>query len=166
MTIEKLEKKEPTLSLKQEDDLFTAIITGKDLTEIVKSSAGDFKIRFPRVKDLETIGRLTAFRLGGIPIESFPKSFYDLMQQIATLDTIVVSGPAWYELAKKENPAFSWSDMPTQELIQEVYALAYNFRREIQEKIKFNKKRTNSKVVDSKTSSNSDESGLFEGLSC
>lgn len=165
MTIEKIEKKNPELTPKENDDLFTAIISGKDLTETIRTSAGEFKIRFPRVKDLEIIGRLTAYRLGGIPVESFPKSFYDLMQQIATLDTIVVSGPAWYELAKKENPNFSWGDMPTQELIQEVYALAYNFRREVQEKIRYNQKSTNTRMAINETSSNVTEPGLFDGLS-
>ena len=165
MQIEKLKEKEEELSQKQVSDLFMSIIMGKDVTEIFHSTKGDFKIKFPRMKDLEEIGRKTAFRLNGIPARCFDVNTYNLMQQIATLDVVVVEGPDWYEKAKKKNISFSWQDIPSIDLVREVYAFAYEFREKEQSKIDENQRTEYQQLDNNGNGDNDSQPGLFEGLS-
>ena len=158
--------KEQELTENQKTDLFNSIVRGKDAIETIHTSRGDFKIKFPRMKDLETIGRLVAFRLNGLSAQCFDANTYNLIQQIATLDVIVISGPAWFENAKKENKSgLSWGDIPDQSFIQEVYALAYNFRLEVQKHFKQNQDTENSTVATGSNTDSNSEPGLFDGLS-
>lgn len=167
MKLEKIETKdiEKELTENQKNDLFGNIIRGKDVTETIKTSRGDFKVKFPRTKDLEAIGRVLAYRLNGLSVQSMDPSVYNLMQQIATLDVIIISGPAWYENAKKEGSFVSWGDIPIQSFIQEVYALAYSFREEVQNELEQDKKDSDSKVVPVNSDNVPDSTGLFEGMS-
>ena len=138
---------------------------GQEVTEWIETSRGKFKVKFPRARDIQTIGKLTAMRLNGLSVQCFDYAIYNLIQQVCTLDVIVLEGPDWYELAKKENTNFGWQDIPSQAFIQEVYALAYNFRLKVQEQLDGVPKETNRELVDSRTSNDSDKSGIFEGLS-
>lgn len=153
------------LTDEQTSDLFRSIVMGKDITEEIKTEKGVFIVKFPRLRDVEAIGRLTAFRLNGIPAHCFDADSYELMQRIATLDVITVSGPSWYELAKKEQPGFSWRDIPSMELINEVYAKAYQFRLTVQDKINGDTKTANRKVDDTSVSEKTSGPELFDGLS-
>lgn len=146
-------------------DLFHAIVMGKEITEVITTSRGDFKIKYPRARDIEEIGRKTAWRLNGIPVRCFDANTYNLINYIATLDVIVMEGPDWYKLAQKKNNNFSWADMPDQDFIMEVYAKAYSFRTEVQDKIKGNKDKTDSRLDALSDSNDASEPGLFEGMS-
>lgn len=146
-------------------DLFHAIVMGKEITETIETSRGNFKIKYPRARDIEEIGRKTAWRLNGIPVRCFDANTYNLINYIATLDVIVMEGPDWYKLAKKNNSNFSWADMPDQDFILEVYAKAYSFRTEVQDKIKGNKDNSDSRLDASQDSGDSIKPGLFENMS-
>lgn len=165
MEIKKIEKQEEKLNETEVSDLFKAIIEGKDITEQVKTKKGIFEIKFPRIKDLEAIGRLTAYRLNGLSAKSFDPDTYSLIQKIAALDILTVKGPGWYELAKKNQINFGWSDIPSQSLLEEVYASAYNFRIKVQREIESDKKPTDREVATLGNIDNPDEPNLFEGLS-
>lgn len=165
MKLEKIEEKKEELTEVQSKDLFRSIVMGQDVTEEVETSRGKFKIKFPRAKDLETIAKLCASRLMGIPMSCFDINSYNLMQEIATLDVLVITGPDWYELAKKKNPNFSWREIPSQNFIQEVYALAYNFRLEVQKQIEPDPTTADNRVATSTSSDDSDEPGLFDNIS-
>ena len=148
--------------------MFNSIVMGKDVTEKIKTSRGDFKVKFPRARDIQNIGRLQALRLNGIPIECFDKNVLALIQEIATLDVVVLEGvdseSAWYENAKKENVNFSWLDIPSQAFIQEVYAKAYEFRLKVQKLLESDSKE-GSKGVDSVQNAENDGSpGLFDNV--
>lgn len=164
MTVEKIEKKEESLNQGQINDLFRNIILGKDVTEIIHTSRGDFKVKFPRTRDIEEIGRRTAIALNGIPIRCFDQNTYNLISYTATLDVVVIDYPDWYKLAKKENEYFSWADIPDEELIREVYALAYSFRQEVQDKIRLDKKPKNIGMDADTSSTANSEPGLFDGI--
>lgn len=165
MEVEKLENKTETLNEDQRTSMFNSIVMGKDVTEKIKTSRGDFKVKFPRARDIQNIGRLQALRLNGIPIECFDKNVLALIQEIATLDVVVLEGPAWYENAKKENVNFSWLDVPSQAYIQEVYAKAYEFRLKVQKLIESNGEEGN-KGMDSVSDAKDNASpGLFDGIS-
>lgn len=156
---------EEKLNQNQTVDLFKAIVMGKEITETIETSRGEFKIKYPRLFDLEEIGRKTAWRLNGIPVRCFDANTYNLIQYIATLDVIVLDGPDWYKLAKKENNNFSWADMPDQDFISEVYAKAYMFREKVSEQIKGNKDKGNTGMAAVSDNGNSGEPGLFDGMS-
>ena len=164
MEVEKLENKPETLNEKERVSMFNSIVMGKDVTEIIKTSRGDFKVKFPRARDIQQIGKLQALRLNGIPIECFDRNVLALIQEIATLDVVVLEGPAWSENAKKETVNFSWLDIPSQAYIQEVYAKAYNFRLKVQKLLESNDEDGN-KGLDSVSDVKDDGSpGLFDGL--
>lgn len=164
MQLEKIEEKEETLTRQESDNLFRSIVMGQDVTEVIKTKKGDFKVKFPRIRDTEKIGKLVAARLNGIPLQSFDRGVYEVMYQVATLDVIVISGPAWYELAKKENLSFSWRDIPSLSLIEEVYAKAYNFRQKVQKQLESNSETRDNTMGELSIDNNSREPELFEGM--
>lgn len=155
---------EKELTETQKNDLFGNIIRGKDVTEKIETSRGTFEVKFPRMKDLEVIGRVLANRLNGIPVQSMDPNVYSLMSKIATLDIIVVSGPAWYENAKKDN-GFTWGDIPVQSFIEEVHAKAFDFRLKVQELLERNSETENTGMVTGVGNDDVGNPGLFEGLS-
>ena len=165
MEVEKLENKTETLDEDQRTSMFNSIVMRKDVTEKIKTSRGDFKVKFPRARDIQNIGRLQALRLNGIPIECFDKNVLALIQEIATLDVVVLEGPAWYENAKKENVNFSWLDIPSQAYIQEVYAKAYEFRLKVQKLIESNNKEGDKGMDSVSDVEDNGSPGLFDGIS-
>lgn len=165
MNLEKLEeKKEPELNQKETNDLFKKIVLGQDVTDVIKTSRGDFKIKFPRARDLENIGRVLASRLRGIPVSCFDVNSYNLMLWVATLDCLVLEGPDWFKLAQK-NQNFSWRDIPSAAYIQEVYERVMVFREEVQKKVESNPNNENIGMADIGSSDDTSEPGLFDGLS-
>lgn len=164
MQLEKIKVVENVLDEIKQDDLFMAIVRGEDATEIIKTSRGDFKVKFPKPRDLESMARITANKLANIPASCFSLQNYSLMQQVAALDVVIVEGPAWYQLAKKNNPNFSWADVPSIAYIQEVYALAYNFRLKVQGLIDGNSPAVNPGMDEHETTTDTGDSGAFEGL--
>lgn len=152
------------LSEFQKENLFDSIVRGKDVIEKIKTSRGDFEVKFPRAKDLETIGRLTAYRLNGINEKCFDDATYSLIQQIATLDVVVRSGPAWYENAKKENTNFSWGDIPSQKFIGEVYAKAFEFRFKVQNMLDEDSERRDTELAAAKSNESISSPGVFSGI--
>lgn len=165
MEMEKLEKPTKELNETQRVDMFNSIVMGKDVTEKIKTSRGDFKVKYPRARDLQQIGRLQALRLNGIPFECFDRNALALIQEVATLDVVVLEGPAWYENAKKENVNFSWADIPVQSYIQEVYAKAYEFRLKVQKLLESNDKNGNTEMDSVSDVEDNGSPGLFDGLS-
>lgn len=165
MEIEKLEKKEETLDETQRVDLFNSIVMGKDVTETIHTSKGDFKVKYPRARDIQQIGKLQAFRLGGISTESFDKSILNMMQQVATLDVLVIEGPHWFENAKKENQNFSWLDVPSQAFIMEVFDLLYTFRLKVQKLIESDGNEGNKGLDSISNTENNGSPGLFDNVS-
>ena len=164
MELEKIEKKEELLDKSQQTSMFNSIVMGKDVTETIHTSKGDFKVKYPRARDIQQIGKLQAYRLGGVPIDSFDKNILAMMQQIATLDVLVIGGPSWYENAKKENPNFSWLEIPSQAYIMEVYALAYEFRLKVQKLIESDGKEGNKGLDSVSNVEDNGSPGLFDGI--
>lgn len=165
MQIEKIEKNKEDLTAEQKTNLFNSIVMGKDVTEIIKTSRGDFKVKFPRMNDVQRIGRLQALRLNSIPAECFDPNVLALIQQIATLDVLVLEGPAWYENAKKESKGnFSWADIPLQSFVQEVYSATYGFRLKVQSLLTEDSEQGNNGMAAADNNKNDDSPGLFDGL--
>ena len=165
MELEKIENKKEELNEEQKVNMFNAIVMGKEVTEIIKTSRGDFKVKFPRARDIQAIGRLQALRLNGIPVDCFDKNVLAFIQEVATLDIVVLEGPAWYENAKKENINFSWLDIPSQSFIQEVYAQAYSFRLKVQKLIESDGNKGNKELDSVSNAKDNDSPGLFDGIS-
>jgi hypothetical protein len=165
MELETIEQKKEELNEDQRTSMFNSIVMGKDVTEKIETSRGAFKVKYPRARDIQQIGRLQALRLNGIPIDCFDKNVLALIQEIATLDVIVLEGPAWYENAKKENINFSWLDVPSQAYIQEVYAKAYDFRLKVQKLIESDGKEGNTELDAVSDIKDNGGPGLFDNVS-
>ena len=165
MELETIEKTQKELDEPKRVDMFNSIVMGKDVTEIIKTSRGDFKVKFPRARDIQQIGRLQALRLNGIAIECFDRNVLALIQEIATLDVVILEGPHWYENAKKENVNFSWLDIPSQAYIQEVYAKAYEFRLKVQKQLESNDKEGNTEMAAVSDNEDNGSPGLFDKIS-
>lgn len=160
----KTEKEE--LTENQKTDLFNSIVLGKDAIEKIKTSRGIFEVKFPRLKDLEMISRLTAMRLNGLTVESFDSNSYALIQQIAYLDVVVVKGPAWYENAKKEVNGFGFANIPSQGFMQEVYAKALEFQLKVQNMLEPEQGKEEGDGKNSDTDNKAPSgTGVFDGLS-
>ena len=165
MELEKIEQKKEELDDVQKTSMFNSIVMGKDVTETIETSRGKFKVKYPRARDIQAIGRLQAYRLSGVPAESFDKNVLAFIQQVATLDVLVVEGPAWYENAKKENSNFSWLEIPSQPYILEVYGLLYTFRLKVQELLESDVKEGDKGMDSVSDVEDNGSPGLFDGIS-
>lgn len=165
MEVKNLPKeKDETLNNVQTDNLFTNLVLGKDVTEKIETSRGEFEIKYPRMRDLETIGRRVAIALNGLPTVCFDINTFNLIQDIATLDTLVLHGPAWFENAKKENN-FTWADCPLQSFIQEVAVKVAEFRNKVQELLEPSKGESRRSEDTAKSGDDDASDDLFSGMS-
>lgn len=164
MELEKIEKTDVVLDETQRVNMFTSIVMGKDVTETIKTSRGDFKVKYPRARDIQQIGKLQAYRLGGISAESFDKNVLTFIQEVATLDVLVLDGPDWFNNAKKENENFSWLDIPSQSFIMEVYSKLYTFRLKVQKCIETNDTEGSEGVAAVSDVKDNGSPGLFDGI--
>jgi len=129
-------KNEP-LSEEKKDTLFFTMLKGQTVKDTVKTSRGEFVVKFPKQGDLITIARLAAFMRAGISASNFDASGDYEIQKVATLDVTVDSGPAWFNKLKKD-ANFSWRNIPDANFVDEVYAMVLSFRAAIQERLKGN----------------------------
>jgi len=129
------------------DEGFLLMLNGKSIMDTVKTSRGDFKVKYPKQKGLIIIGRLAALMRGGIPVSAIDASVEYEIQKCAALDVMVIGGPAWFEDAKKD-PNFSWVNMPDSHFADEVYAKVLSFCTEVQEKLKRVKEYTSTKTAE------------------
>ena len=143
MEMKKIEQEKEFFVFFQTTDMFTSIVMGKDVTEKIKQ----------------------AYRLNGVPVESFDKNVLAFIQQVATLDVLVLHGPSWYENAKKENINFTWLDIPSQAFIMEVYTALYTFRLKVQKLIESNGNEGNKGLDSVSDVEDNDGPGLFDGVS-
>ena len=131
ITEERIEK----LTEEQRDDFFTKLVMGKDVTEEVETGKGIFTIKYPKPKDLLAIGRIAALRRGYKPIEGFDAEAEMVNAMASTLDAVVVSGPKWFEDAKKANSNFSFLEAPSRVFLAELYGKAYSFREKVEKRL-------------------------------
>jgi hypothetical protein len=150
-----------------ERDMFFAMLEGRTCEDFIETSRGKFKAKYPKQKDLITIGRIAAFMRGGIPASQFDESTEYEIQKCAALDVIISGGPAWYERAKKKDKNFSWRNVPDAHFVDEVYAKAQQFRQKVQEQLAGHKKPA-AKEADRENAGGVPADvgdGLFEGVS-
>lgn len=151
----------------QERDMFFAMLEGRTWEDFIETSRGKFKVKYPKQKDLITIGRIAAFMRGGIPAAQFDESTEYEIQKCAALDVIVSGGPAWYEKAKKRDKNFSWRNVPDAHFVDEVYAKAQQFRQKVQEQLAGHKMPVAEEAAGEVSGgiSSDVDNGLFEGVS-
>jgi hypothetical protein len=130
-TQERVEK----LTEEQRDDFFTKLVMGKDVTEEIETGKGTFTVKYPKSKDHLTIGRIMALRRNFKPVESFDAESEMINTMASTLDVVVVSGPKWFEDAKKANANFSFLEVPSREFLAELYGKAYFFRDKVESRL-------------------------------
>jgi hypothetical protein len=132
--VDRIENPEQVERLTEEDrdNFFTKLVTGKDVTEEVETEKGIFTIKYPKPKDQLAIGRLMAFRRNFKPMEGFDAETEMVNAMASTLDVVVVSGPKWFEDAKKLNLNFSFLEVPSRAFLTELYGKAYSFREKVE----------------------------------
>jgi hypothetical protein len=160
----KSDKTEP-MSEQKKNDYFFTMLSGRTVKETISTARGDFVIKFPKQNDLITIARLSAFMRAGMPAGSFDASGEYEILKCATLDTIVDSGPAWFNKIKKD-PDFSWRNMPDANFVDEVYAKALSFRQRVQAKLRGDKDASGAETPE-KVSGNVPPdvgNGVFQGV--
>ena len=152
------------LTDEQRDDYFTKLVMGKDVTEEVNTSKGVFTIKYPIAKDLLAIGRVMSLRRNYRPPESFDAETEMINIMASTLDVVVLSGPKWFEEAKKANLNFSFLEVPSRAFLAELYGKAYSFREQLEER--FNSPEGSADKRISAKPGNDDPvgGGTFEGI--
>lgn len=158
-----IEEKEEEISDKQRDDIFYAIVMGKQITKVIKTSRGNFTVKFPKEKDRMAIDLLEASRRGGLPVESFSSAANSRLNEIATLDVVVIDGADWYKAAKEKNKNFSWGDMPDTEFVDSIFVEAWAFFQKVQARFSEGKESENTEDADKKHISETVGGGLFSG---
>ena len=83
-----------------EDELFEKLINGEQIVEDVKTRRGNFKVKYPLGADLVEIDKRKAIMRGDIPPEKLSKQEDMNIEIYATLDQVVVDGPAWWKKLK------------------------------------------------------------------
>lgn len=160
-----VELKEGKLTNDEREDLFTCLVMGKDVTSTVETSRGDFVVKFPKQKDIVSIGRVMAYRRNGLSASSFDDVSDRVSMVCASLDIIVMDGPAWYKKVKKENESFSFLEVPDVQFLEELYAKALDFRTKMQKKLDTPKKPKSTKLSADKGDGDTMDGGAFENLS-
>jgi hypothetical protein len=160
-TQEQVEK----LSEDQRDDLFTRLIMGKDVIEEVDTSRGKFTVKYPKAADFIMIGKIAAFRRGHKPIAAFDNGTEMTNMMASTLDVVVVSGPKWFEDAKKTNQNFSFLEVPSQMFLSELYGKVYSFREKVESRFNTPEGASDTPVSPEKSAPDPVDGGAFGGLS-
>ena len=158
-------KKAEKLTDEEREDLFTKLVMGKDVTKEVDSSRGKFVVKYPRADDFLTIGRISAARRNYKPIESFDAETEMVNVMASTLDVVVVSGPEWFENAKKINQNFSFLEVPSRAFLSELYVKAHSFRDEIEQLLDKAEKPSVKRVPPAKGADAPVDGGAFGNLS-
>jgi hypothetical protein len=153
------------LTEEQKDDLFTQLIMGKDYTEEVETSRGNFVVKFARADDDLAIGKIAAARRSFRPVEGFDDETEMTNIMASTLDVIVVSGPEWFENAKKLNKNFTFLEVPSRTFLAELYGKAYSFRDKIEKSFVEEGESVNRGLPSKAGDNGAVGNGVFEGLS-
>jgi hypothetical protein len=154
------------LTEKQRDDFFTKMVMGKDVTEEVETSKGIFTVKYPKAKDFLAIGRIMSLRRNYKPVESFDATTEMINTMASTLDVIVVSGPGWYEDAKKINSNFSFLEAPGRGFISELYGKAYSFREKVEQRLNQAEGSADKRIPSQTDDDDPVDGGAFGGLAC
>jgi hypothetical protein len=160
-TPERVEK----LTEEQRDDFFTRLVMGKDVTEEVETGKGVFTVKYPKSKDMLAIGRLMAFRRNFRPVEGFDSETEMVNVMASTLDVVVVSGPKWFEDAKKVNLNFSFLEVPSRAFLLELYGKAHSFREEVERRLNQTERPADKRVPPEKGDDGPVDGGAFGSLS-
>jgi len=163
--VDRIDSQTEKLTEEQKDDLFTQLIMGKDYTEEVETSRGKFVVKFPRAADDLTIGKIAAARRNFRPPEAFDDEAEMTNIMASTLDVVVVSGPKWFEDAKKLNKNFTFLEVPSRLFIAELYGKAYSFRGKIEKGFSEEGEPANRGVPSETGDNGAVGGGAFEGLS-
>jgi hypothetical protein len=160
-TQEQVEK----LTEEQRDDFFTRLVMGKDVTEEVETGKGTFTVKYPKAKDFISIGRIAATRRNFKPIEGFDVDTEMVNIMASTLDIVVVSGPKWYEDAKKANLNFSFLEVPSRVFLAELYGKAYSFREKVELRLNQDEGSADQRIPPETGDDDPVDGGAFGGLS-
>ncbi len=145
------------------DDLFYAIINGEELIKTIKTKRGNFSVKYPNQRDLQSIDWLMARWRGGLPATSFDDNATIALLKTATLNVCVTETPAWFSKAKEKNELFDWRDVPDTELIDELYVKAWSFRQEVKNALGRTKEDSNRRANDGEAVQEIVDDGIFSG---
>jgi hypothetical protein len=164
--VDKINTKEQVekLTEEQRDDLFTKLVMGKDVTETVETSKGNFVVKYPKNADILMIGKITAIRRNYKPAEAFDAESEMVNTMASTLDVVVVTGPKWFEDAKK-TANFSFLEVPSRVFLAELYGKAYSFREKVEQRFNEAKRPDNRRISPETGDDGPVDGGAFGGLS-
>jgi len=125
---------------KNADEIFLLMLGGASIMDTIKTSRGEFKVRYPKQKGLIVIARLAALLRGGVSANALDAAAEYEIQKCAALDVMIISGPEWFENARK-SPDFSWMNIPDSNFADEVFAKALAFNATVRDKLKGDKEK-------------------------
>ena len=152
------------LDAEHEEDLFYQLLRGQTVKETIETSRGKFVVKFPKQKDMMLVDKRVAIMRGGVSADSYDITGNFNLQKVAFLDVVVESGEAWFNNLKASGN-FSWSDMPDQEFVNEVFDKAWTFRQTVQARLRAHEKAADPKPVEQKGVQSAVGDGVFQGVS-
>jgi hypothetical protein len=135
------------------------------VTEEVDTERGRFEVKYPKPKDMLSIGRLSASRRNYKPAGAFDAETEMFNVMASTLDVVVVKGPDWFENAKNANKYFTFLEVPSREFITELYGKAYSFRSEVEKRLVPGKGPAGERIPAAEGADDPVDGGAFGGLS-
>ena len=112
-------------------DVFAALLEGKPVTTKVETARGNFTLKFPDANDKRRIRVLIADEKMGRPDDAFSWQDRQDIESAATLNVLVVNGPAWWETKMKKR----WDGFPDAKLMQDLLARGRLFRIQVERDI-------------------------------
>lgn len=142
----------------KKEDILGLLLSGERITKKIKTRGGEFEIAFPLPSDLRKIELAVSDRINGKPISSFTDAALSDMRIYSILDTVIVSGPEWWEkLESSEN-------CPDNTLIRELYGSYLRLYTETQKTLAKSKYDNPIGKIKSKDSDETMGSGAFQGI--
>ncbi len=165
--VDKIERQEHVgkLTEEQRDDFFANLVMGKDVTEEIETSKGKFTVKYPKPKDYLLIGQLMSLRRQYKPAEAFGGESSFINTMVSTLDAVVVSGPEWFEKAKKASKDFSFEEVPSRAFLAELYGKAHQFREKVESRLDETEESADRGVPAKASDDDAVDGGAFGGLS-
>lgn len=148
----------------EQDDLFMQLVRGKDVTEKVETSRGEFIVKYPKQKDMISIGRLTAYKHRNLNVNCFDEDTEAMIKITSYLEVCVVDGPAWYKNARNEKSDWSWEDIPDSEFITDLFVKAQTFRQKVASTFTKNAESKTDRVSTDTSDTDTLDNGLFSDI--
>ncbi len=82
--------------IEKDNEIFTKILNGKAITEVVETGRGNFTLKYPLQKEYADIIKKRIEYLSGLDISKLTEAEIFMYETASTLDIVIVEKPSWW----------------------------------------------------------------------